>query len=203
MNKFVIGALSVVASVAMAQESTMESTTTMDSPIKVFANVDLNVTKIDAGEGDDPDTGLGLTAGADGVYLFTNEMGASLGLDFNMISGKYDDTDNKQTVTYLDVPVNFVYNWADLGGIGVLVGLGPYVGIPIGDIKNSKGDDQDAKTAFGANLETHVTWELSPEFALGGHLGFKYEFSDLVDNDTAPGTQKYWAVGLGIGAKFL
>src|SRR4051812_25514179 len=113
MNRILIGALSAVALVAMAQQGTMESTTTGGSPVKIYTNVDMNATKltgIDATTGDKTSLNMGynLAVGADAVYMFDTAMGAGIGLDFNMLKGSKNGTTISNT--YLDIPVNFAYN---------------------------------------------------------------------------------------------
>ena len=204
MKKFAIGALCTVASLAFAQEGTMETTTMGDSPINVFTNVDLNITKINtSGTGStSPDTGFNLAVGADGVYNFTTAMGVGLGLDFNMLKGDVTGGDIK--ANYLDVPVSFAYSIQPTNEIGVTFLAGPYVGIPLGDWK-AAGTTVDAKMAYGLNLEAHTTWEMMKGFGLGAHVGFKYAFNDLTDepSTTTDIDTNYWAVGLGVSAKFL
>jgi hypothetical protein len=207
MKKFAIGALCSVASLAFAQEGTMETTSMGDSPIKVFANIDLNVTKItdDSTTGKDADIGYNLAVGTDGVYMMTETMGVGLGLDFNMLKGETEITGTKyeSTATYLDIPVSFAYSMNATPDLNFMFLAGPYVGFAIGDFEtesNGNTTKTSANTAFGLNLETHATWAVMEGFALGGHLGFKYNFADIT---SAAGDQGYWALGVGIGAKFL
>ena len=207
MKKFAIGALCSVASLAFAQEGTMETTSMGTSPIKVFANIDLNVTKItdDAAGSSDMDMGYNLAIGTDGVYMLTQEMGVGLGLDFNMLKGEKDisGTNTETTVNYLDIPVSFAYNLEVSPELNFMFLAGPYVGVAIGDFETKAAGTTtktSANTAFGLNLESHATWAIMDGFALGGHLGFKYNFADLA---SSAGDQGYWALGLGIGAKFL
>jgi len=201
MKKFAIGALCSVASLAFAQEGTMETTSMGTSPIKVFANVDLNITNIDV-EGADVDTGYNLAVGTDGVYMLTDAMGVGLGLDFNMLKGESTGTELK--ATYLDIPVSFAYNLEVMPELSFMFLAGPFIGVPVSDWE-AAGSETDATLAYGLNLETHATWVLTEGFALGGHLGFKYAFNDLTDESAAVGNTdvNYWAVGVGIGAKFL
>ena len=199
MKRFAIAAVTVVASLAMAQEGTTETTSSMNSPIKIYSNVDLNMAKIDAGS-ESLDMGYSLVAGVDGVWMYDEAMGASIGLDFNMLQGKKNGTTVKNN--YLDIPVNFAYNWAITSDVNSLIGIGPYFGIPMGKWKYTgtfSGDDK-AKVAMGLNLESHTTFMMSSDFSLGGHIGFKYAFNDLSD---LAETQNYWALGLGVSAKFL
>ena len=213
MNRIVIGALSAVALLAGAQEGTMTSTMTSDSPVKVYTNVDLSATrlsKVNTGTSNSASNfGYNLTAGLDGVYMFDTTMGASLGADFNMIKGSKDSFTISNN--YLDIPVNFVYAWQAGNGLNSMFGIGPFAGIALNKwkVKDPSGATTDikAKTALGLNIENHTTWEITPEFALGGHLGFKYAFNDLVDEKSAGSTsnetQNYFGVSLGISARFL
>lgn len=204
MKKFAIGALCTVASLAFAQEGTMETTTMGNSPIKVFTNVDLNITKIttDGAGVSSPDAGYNLAVGTDGVYNFTTDMGVGLGLDFNMLKGSI--TGGNVKANYLDVPVSFAYSIQPTSEIGATFLVGPYVGIPLGDWK-APGATVNAKMAYGLNLEAHTTWEMMKDFGLGAHVGFKYAFNDLTDeaSGTSSVDTNYWALGLGLSAKFL
>ncbi len=210
-KKIAIGTLCSVASLAFAQEGTMETTTMGTSPIKVFANVDLNITNIDA-EDTTVDTGYGVTVGVDGVYMFTEAMGVGLGLDFNMITGDGETSGQKFDISanYLDIPVTFAYNMMATPDLGFMFLVGPYIGVPMGKWELESGGttfEDKAETAIGANIETHATWTITEDFALGGHLGFKYAFNDLTTNDVAAATgeddTKVWSLGLGLSAKFL
>ncbi len=198
MKKFAIVVMSAAASMAMAM-GTMTSTSSGESPMKVYTNIDMNMTKMMMSEGTKSDMGYNLSVGTDAAYMFTNEMGASLGLDFNMIS--YESSSVKSKVNYLDIPVNFAYNMSFSKELNALVGVGPYMGMALGKIKADGKADVKAEPMYGLNLESHINYAMSSDFALGGHIGFKYAFNDMM-KDTA-GTQNYWALGLGLSAKFL
>jgi hypothetical protein len=196
MKKFAIVVMSAAASMAMAM-GTMTSTSSGESSVKVYTNIDMNMTKM-MSEGTKYDMGYNLSVGTDAAYMFTNEMGASLGLDFNMISSEASDVKSK--VSYLDIPVNFAYNMSFSKDLNALLGAGPFIGMPLGK-KDVAGTKSTVETVYGLNLESHVNYAMSSDFALGGHIGFKYAFSDM-DKVTAD-TQNYWALGLGLSAKFL
>ena len=198
MKKFAIVVMSAAASMAMAM-GTMTSTSSGESPVKIYTNIDMNMSKFHDSEGTKSDMGYNLSVGTDAAYMFTNEMGASLGLDFNMLSAKTSGVTYK--VNYLDIPVNFAYNMAFSKDLNALVGVGPYIGMPLGKLKADGQADTKVETVYGLNVESHINWTMSPDFALGGHIGFKYAFSDMI-KDMA-GTQNYWGFGLGVSAKFL
>ena len=199
MKKFAIVVMSAAASMAMAM-GTMTSTSSGNSPMKVYTNIDMNMTKL-MSDGLKYDMGYNLSVGTDVAYMFTNEMGASLGLDFNMVSAETSTVKSK--VNFLDIPVNFVYNMSFSKDLNALVGVGPYVGMPLRKMKSDGFDDLKIETVYGLNLESHINYAMSSDFALGGHVGFKYAFSDMNKTDGAVGTQNYWALGLGLSAKFL
>jgi hypothetical protein len=196
MKKFAIAVMSAATSMAMAM-GTMTSTSAGESPVKIYTNIDMNMTKM-ISEGTKYDMGYNLSVGTDAAYMFTNEMGASLGLDFNMISS--EESSNKSKVNYLDIPVNFAYNMSFSKDLNALFGVGPFVGMPLGK-KDVAGVKSTVETVYGLNVESHINYAMSSDFALGGHIGFKYSFADM-DKTTAE-TQKYWALGLGLSAKFL
>ncbi len=201
MKKFAIVVMSAAASMAMAM-GTMTSTSSGNSPLKVYTNIDMNMSKLHAFEGLNPEMGYNLTVGTDAAYMFSNEVGASLGLDFNMIksSTKLAGVSIESKVNYLDIPVNFVYNMSFSKDLNALVGVGPYMGMALGKYK-LVDEEIKASTVYGLNLESHINYAMSSDFALGGHIGFKYAFSDMVKD--MDGTQNYWALGLGLSAKFL
>ncbi len=196
MKKIAIVVMSAAASMAMAM-GTMTNTSSGESPVKIYTNIDMNMTKMMI-----PSTttkmGYSLSVGTDAAYMFTNDMGASLGLDFSMLSG--ETSGNKSKVSYLDIPVNFVYMMSLTSDVSALVGVGPYIGMPIGKM-DVAGTKTKVETMYGLNLESHVTYAMSSDFALGGHIGFKYAMNDM--DKTTDKTQNYWALGLGVSAKFL
>ena len=196
MKKFAIVVMSAAASMAMAM-GTMTSTSSGESPVKIYTNIDMNMTKM-ISEGTKYDMGYNLAVGTDAVYMFTKEMGTSLGLDFNMISSESSNVKSK--VSYLDIPVNFAYNMAFSSDVTALLGVGPFVGMPLGK-QDVAGVKSTVETVYGLNVESHINYAMSSDFALGGHIGFKYAFSDM--DKTTANTQNYWALGLGLSAKFL
>jgi hypothetical protein len=145
--------------------------------------------------------GYNLAVGTDAAYMFTNEMGASLGLDFNMVSAETNSVESK--INFLDIPVNFVYNMSFTSDLNALLGVGPFIGMPLGEMKSEGFADTKIETVYGLNVESHINYAMSSDFALGGHIGFKYAMNDINQTDGAVGTQNYWALGLGLSAKFL
>jgi hypothetical protein len=199
MKKFAIVVMSAAASMAMAM-GTMTSTSSGESPVKIYTNIDMNMTKL-ASDGLTYDMGYNLTVGTDAAYMFTNEMGASLGLDFNMVSAETNSVESK--INFLDIPVNFVYNMYFTKDLNALLGVGPFIGMPLGEMKSEGFADTKIEPAYGLNVESHINYAMSSDFALGGHIGFKYAMNDINKTDGAVGTQNYWALGLGLSAKFL
>ncbi len=203
MKKIAIVVMSAAASMAMAM-GTMTSTSAGESPVKFYTNIDMNMTKL-ASEGKTYDMGYNLAVGADAAYMFTNEMGASLGLDFNMVSAESTiaSTSVESKINFLDIPVNFVYNMSFTKDLNALLGVGPFIGMPLGEMKSEGFADTKIETVYGLNVESHINYAMSSDFALGGHIGFKYAMNDFNQTDGAVGTQNYWALGLGLSAKFL
>jgi hypothetical protein len=198
MKKFAIVVMSAAASMAMAM-GTMTSTSSGESPVKIYTNIDMNMTKLKS-KGLSYEMGYNLAVGTDAAYMFTNEMGASLGFDFNMISS--ESSNIKTKVNYLDIPLNFAYNMSFSKDLNALFGVGPFVGMPLGK-QDIAGVKSTAETVYGFNVESHINYAMSSDFALGGHIGFKYAMNDMNKADEATGTQNYWALGLGVSAKFL
>ncbi len=186
------------------------------NPFKVFANVDFNITSINA-ENSTIDAAYGFAVGGDAVYMLSDTIGVGLGVDYNMIKGSASSFGKtlETSVSYIDVPISFAYNWMPTPTIGFMFLAGPYIGIPMQEWKTDTFTGgtatADASMAYGANVETHATWELTQGFALGAHIGFKYAFNDMTETaffqngfSNSPDVKtSAWSLGLGASAKFF
>jgi hypothetical protein len=104
------------------------------------------------------------------------------GLLFAQKGGKdASDNDNEETynLSYLEVPINFVYK-PTLGTGKLILGVGPYVGFGIGGkIKPEEGDDVDVKFKSdldASDLTANTAWFKRLDF--GGNLLAGYEFTN-------------------------
>ena len=73
------------------------------------------------------------------------------GLLFSTKGAKSDDGDTKFNISYIEVPVNFLYKPA-LGPGKLLLGFGPYLGIAVGG--KIKDDPKDIDIEFKNDLDT-------------------------------------------------
>jgi hypothetical protein len=96
---------------------------------------------------------------------------------YSLLGTSYTDTYN---LTYLEVPLNFVYK-GSLGGGFVMVGFGPYVAYGIGGKVKTKGgsSSQDRKIKFKNVVETgdDLTVPYSRAFDAGANIFAGYEMA--------------------------
>ena len=111
------------------------------------------------------DTKVGFTAG----IVYSAPIGSNFSfmpsLNFTQKGGKYtldDGDEDKLSLSYIELPLNFVYNVAGKGGT-FFIGAGPDLALGVGgkddfegqktDINFGNGDDDDLKPfEFGANI---------------------------------------------------
>lgn len=101
-----------------------------------------------------------------------------VGIDFYVQPGvlystkgaKVEDTDNKISLSYVEVPVNFIYK-PELGEGRMILGFGPYAAFAVGGkYKPESGDDID--------IEFGDTYPEMKRFDAGANLLAGYEFSN-------------------------
>lgn len=95
-----------------------------------------------------------------------------------------DDDDAKVNLSYIEVPINFLYK-PELGMGKLLLGIGPYIAFGIGGkVSNGDGKETDvefAKEVSAANYSAATSQGLFPyfkRFDAGGNLLVGYEFSN-------------------------
>ncbi|THU40924.1 PorT family protein [Niastella caeni] len=89
------------------------------------------------------------------------------------------DDDSKIKLSYIEVPINFLYK-PTLGTGKLLLGIGPYVAFAVGGkVSDANGDDEDIEfeneitlTQFGSGTP------YARRLDVGGNLLFGYEFSN-------------------------
>jgi hypothetical protein len=103
------------------------------------------------------------------------------GLLFSTKGAKEDGGDAKFNVSYVEVPVNFIYK-PTLGAGKLILGVGPYLGIGVGG--KIKGDGADVDVKFKNDLDTKdatdfsngKTWFMK-RLDFGGNLLAGYELT--------------------------
>lgn len=95
-----------------------------------------------------------------------------------------DDKDAKVNLSYIEVPINFLYK-PELGMGKLLLGIGPYIAFGIGGkVSNADGKETDVeftKEVSAANYSAATSQGLFPyfkRFDAGGNLLVGYEFSN-------------------------
>jgi len=97
------------------------------------------------------------------------------GVLYSMKGAKYEG-DTKVKLSYIEVPVNFVYK-PILGSGNMILGFGPYVGFGInGKIDYANGTDADID--FGSDFSATNPATYFKSFDAGGNLLAGYEFAN-------------------------
>ena len=102
---------------------------------------------------------VGLVAGAEFGYNFTENMGVTAGLLYSMQGSAIKDVDEKYKLDYLNIPV--LFNYYIVPGLAVKAGVQP------GFLMNAKFDDTDIK-------------DYMESFDFSIPMGLSYEISDFV-----------------------
>jgi hypothetical protein len=141
------------------------------------------------------------------------------GLLFSTKGAKDEEGDGKTNLSYLEIPINFLYK-PTLGAGKLLLGFGPYVGFGIGG-KYKNGDDEvdvkfknDVKASdlgsdklflkgldFGGNLL--VGYELSSKlsFQLNAQLGMS-NLTPKFEGEKSDAKVKNTGFGISVGYRF-
>ena len=111
------------------------------------------------GDVEDQKMKVGLVAGAEFGYDFTENMGLTAGLLYTMEGSKTKGADYNENLDYLNIPV--LFNYYIIPGLAVKAGVQP------GFLVRANYDDVDIKDYY-------------KKFDLAIPLGLSYEFSDFV-----------------------
>jgi hypothetical protein len=169
-------ALSTVLAL-MAGAATAQSKTTFG----VRAGVNFTNINGEHANGNDLDYKMkvGFHVGVNAEIPLADEFYLQPGVLFSTKGAKIDEAgDPKINVSYIEVPVNFLYK-ADLGTGKLLMGVGPYVGFGIGG--KVKGDGEDVDIKFKNDLGEEELMDdnvYTKRIDMGGNLLFGYEFSN-------------------------
>lgn len=131
-------------------------------------------------DGDDLDFKLktGFHIGVDADIPIASEFFFRPGVLFSTKGAKFDDDDDtKLNLSYIEVPLNFVYK-PTLGAGKLILGLGPYVAYAVGG--KFKNDDDELDIEFENEITLQQAVSGTPYMKgldFGGNLLFGYEFS--------------------------
>lgn len=100
------------------------------------------------------------------------------GVLFSTKGAKIEDSDDKIDLSYVEVPVNFIYKPA-LGSGRLILGFGPYAAFAIGGkYKPESGDDVDIEFEKKVTPVQYATGFYAKRFDAGANLLFGYEWAN-------------------------
>lgn len=164
------------ATTALALSTKAQETTTFG----VRAGVNFQNINGEDENGDDLDFKLktGFHVGVNAEIPVAPDFYVQPGVLFSTKGAKSDIDDSKVKLSYIEVPINFLYK-PMLGNGKLLLGIGPYVAFAVrGKFSDADGDDTDIE------FEKEVTFtqaSIKPylrRFDAGGNLLVGYEFSN-------------------------
>jgi len=131
-------------------------------------------------EGDDLDFKMktGFHIGVDADIPIAEEFFFRPGILFTTKGAKSDGDDSKLNLSYIEVPLSFVYK-PTLGTGKLLLGIGPYVAYAVGG-KLKDDDDNEVDIEFENKITVQQALSGTPYLKgldFGGNLLFGYEFS--------------------------
>ncbi len=142
------------------------------------------------------------------------------GVLFTTKGAKLEDSDNKINISYIEIPVNFIYKPA-IGTGRLIMGFGPYAAFGMGGkVKNENGNETDIK--FEKKITAAQAISGTPYlkgFDAGANLLFGYEFANKlsvqlnaglglveinpeIDGVNNNGSLKNTGFGLSLGYRF-
>lgn len=155
----------------------------------------------------------GFHAGVNAILGIAPEFYLQPGILFSTKGCKLEETDIKLNVSYLEIPLNFLYR-GELGDGFVLIGFGPYLGFGLaGKLKDSDGNSADIVFSnepgtdgtinmrrFDAGANVFAGYELSSGifFQLNTQLGLL----GINPETSGSGTWKNTGFGLSAGYRF-
>lgn len=176
MKKTILcAALSVATTTAVFAQSMVKTTDRTSFGIRAGVNFQ-NINGKDA-VGDNLDNKLltGFHAGINAEAPLGSGFYLQPGVLYSMKGAKYEG-DAKVKLSYVEVPVNFVYK-PILGSGNMLLGFGPYVGFGInGKIEAPNGTETDID--FGSDYDAVNPATYFKRFDAGGNLLAGYEFAN-------------------------
>lgn len=91
-----------------------------------------------------------------------------------------DDDDIKINLSYIEVPINFLYK-PELGDGKLLLGIGPYIAFAVGGkFTDEDGKETDIKFKNSITAQEFLTDPYFKRIDVGGNLLFGYELSNKI-----------------------
>jgi hypothetical protein len=178
---FILTAVFSVAVLSVSAQSTETSVTTPGgTTFGIRAGVNFqNINGKDA-NGDKLENKIktGFNAGVNAEIPVATDFYIQPGVLFSTKGAKFENSDDKINLSYVEVPVNLVYK--PLLGTGrVMIGFGPYAGFAVGGkIKQAAGDDFDIKFEKDITQTENQSWAYAKRFDAGANFLAGYEFSN-------------------------
>lgn len=219
--KFLSGVAALLISASTMAQTTTSSSTGKMVGVQVRAGVNFqNLNGKMFGEDADGDLMTGFHAGVEVPIMIAPEFYIQPGVIYSMKGAKDKDADSKIQLSYIEVPVNFVYK-PMLGMGNLILGVGPYAGFGIGGkIKSDDGDvdvefknditsdDVEGNTAyfrrmdFGGNLLAGYQFSNGLFFQLNAQLGMTNVFPKIDGESSDDFKLKNTGFGVSVGYSF-
>ena len=137
-----------------------------------------NITgKDDAGNKLDNKLKAGFNLGVNAEIPIAPEFYIQPGVLFTTKGAKAKGSDAKINISYIEVPVNFLYK-PELGDGHLLLGVGPYIAFGVGGKVKGGGIDQDIKFKNEVTPSEAMAAPYLKRIDAGGNLLFGYELSN-------------------------
>ncbi len=137
-----------------------------------------NITgKDDAGNKLDNKLKAGFNVGVNAEIPIAPEFYIQPGVLFTTKGAKAKGSDAKINISYIEVPVNFLYK-PELGDGHLLLGVGPYIAFGVGGKVKGGGIDQDIKFKNEVTPSEAMAAPYLKRIDAGGNLLFGYELSN-------------------------
>jgi hypothetical protein len=155
------------------------------------------------------DTKVGFTAGVVYSAPLSTNFSFMPSLNFTQKGGKYtfeDGDDDKLTLSYIELPLNFVYNTSGKGG-SFFIGAGPDLAVGVGGKEEFEGEKTDINFGSGDN-DDFKPFEFSVNIIAGYKLDNGVFFAANYNpgiSDIAPDNSgsKYHNMGFGIRIGYM
>lgn len=179
--KFLLGIATLLISASVVAQTTPSSSSSTGKMVSFQIRAGVNFQNLNGKiGGTDPENKLltAFHAGVDVPIMIAPEFYIQPGVLYSMKGAKNkNNSDIKTQLSYIEVPVNFVYK--PMLGMGHLIlGVGPYMGIGIGGKEKAPGGDEDVKFE---NEVTPIQYAADPYYRrldFGGNLLAGYQFSN-------------------------
>ncbi|MBC8033873.1 MAG: PorT family protein [Chitinophagaceae bacterium] len=182
MKKKIIGLAALsLAVLSINAQTPGTATTTADKPvsIQIRAGVNFqNLTGESGGNDYENDLKTGFHAGVEVPIMIAPDFYIQPGVLYSLKGAKSkDNSDLKTNLSYVEVPVNFVYKPL-LGSGHLILGVGPYLGIAIGGTVTNGDDDVDIEFEKEVTLAQYATAPYYKRTDFGGNFLVGYELSN-------------------------